>query len=168
MSLSTFYFLKSSSSSSPSFWRSHNHCTDCYATCMWYLCVSIPPTVRYSYRMGSLTCGTILVHAMHTKSKQALTILHMCPTDAEIKAPPGGSPGLSKVPCTCTCSRSEYSFECCACLHDVYTYLVSAFQTHSTSFSPNFAKSSTVECFTRTVNHNFSCGGNAYYGFALI
>ena len=31
-------------------------------------------------------------------------------------------------------------------LHGFYTYLVSAFPAHATSFSPNFSKSSTVEC----------------------
>ena len=37
-------------------------------------------------------------------------------------------------------SSSYYSFGCCACLQRFYTYLVSAFSAHSTSFSPNLQR----------------------------
>ena len=67
-------------------------------------------------------------------------------TGAEIKAPPGGSPGLSKVPSQSKPAVGQYSCGCCACLQGFYTCLVSAFPTHSISFSPNVSKSLTVEC----------------------
>ena len=59
--------------------------------------------------------------------------------DAEIKGPPGGNPGLSKVP-----SFSKPIVGEKIALHAVpayrdSTYLVSAFPAHSTSFYPNFS-----------------------------
>ena len=54
--------------------------------------------------------------------------------DAEIKCPCGGSPGISKFPFFfLACSRSEYSFTCCACLQDFYLpnfYLPQLIQLH--------------------------------------
>ena len=62
--------------------------------------------------------------------------------------------GLSKVPSFKACSRSEYSFACCAWLHcyRASTYLVSAFPSRSTSFFPNFFNQRwNVECIVKKI-----------------
>ena len=46
-------------------------------------------------------------------------------------------------------------------------YIVSAFPTHSTSFSPKFLQSSTAECVLRSEWKSFfTCGGNTFCFFA--
>ena len=68
-------------SSSPALGSSHDHYFDYSATVILY--VRVPPAVSQavSYRkagMESLSSGTILVLAVHTRARQVPTSLHKC------------------------------------------------------------------------------------------
>ena len=115
----------------------------CLSVCLSSLLLSIGDTAQCACCKRQLSS---LGPPSHGEGAQICSTPHPLrwgTTDAKIKELLVGAQGYHSISIkgSLFVSMSEYSCACCACLHKASTYLVSAFLTPSTSFSPNFSNS---------------------------